>query len=56
MKALISGFHQDIGQLRDEIKAKESLKEMEKRKQGESWRMVDLIPIRSTELRYREAR
>jgi len=27
---------EDIGQLRDDIKAKESLKEMEKRKQGKS--------------------
>jgi len=29
------GLSKDVGKLRDELKAKESLKDMEKRKQGE---------------------
>ena len=44
------GFFEDVGKLRDEVKAKESLKEMEKRKQGRLRCMQDLIPIRPTEL------
>ena len=47
---------EDIGQLRDDIKAKESLKEMEKRKQGESWRMPHMNLVWLTQLGCREAR
>jgi len=49
VETLTFGFFEDIGQLRDDIKAKESMKEMEKRKQGEPWLMSHPNPLRSTE-------
>ena len=51
----LGGFSKDIGKLRDELKTKESLKEMEKKKQGIR-HMSRLNSLRLTEPGHREAR
>ena len=51
-----SGFLKDVGKLRDELKAKESMKDMEKRKQGNVIRVLSKHFTRSSELGCRETR